>query len=507
MLLEFYYFFRDFGQHSAARCSEILSCVIITHCNEIVVTLQSEISRCIMNSSKDTDRLYELKQLPVGKLLWKYSLPAIVGIVVMSLYNIVDRIFIGQGVGPDAIAGLAITFPVMNLTSAIGMLIGVGAASRVSIVLGQNNKEMAFKILGNSIIMTLVLGACYITFFAIFMDDILRLFGASERTLPYAHDFMMYILPGMLMMNLCYSYNNIMRASGYPTRAMITMIIGAGLNVILAPIFIFALKWGIKGAAIASDISMGISAAFVMLHFMSAKSEIHFKKGIYRLEKTILLSIISIGAAPFLINCAGCAINAIVNNMLFKHGGDSAVASMGIFTTYTQLLVMVVIGICQGMQPIVGYNYGARQFNRLRRTYFLAVGASTVLCTLGSILSLSFPQYIAMAFTVDGDLIKAIVKSLSITTLVFWGVGFQVVSTNFFQSLGMAKKSIFLSLTRQIIFLIPLLFILPPHFGLDGVWAAFPSADALAIVITAIMIFKQFRILKRMEISPETTTI
>lgn len=439
--------------------------------------------------------------MPVERLLWNYSMPAIVGIVVMSLYNIVDRIFIGQGVGPDAIAGLAITFPVMNLATALGMLIGAGSVARISIVLGQGNKDMAFKILGNSIIMTVVLGICYITIFAIFMDDILLLFGASERTLPYARDFMMYILPGMLLMNLCYSYNNIMRGSGYPTRAMVTMFIGAGLNVILAPIFIFVCEWGIKGAAIASDISMGVSAAFVMAHFMSKKSEIHFKRGIYKLEKSIILSIVSIGAAPFLINCAGCAINAIVNNMLFKYGGDSAVAAMGIFTTYSQLLVMVVIGICQGMQPIVGFNYGARRFDRLRRTYFLAVVSASVVCVLGTILSLSCPQYIARAFTVDAELVRAIVESLTITTIMFWGVGFQIVSTNFFQSLGMAKKSIFLSLTRQIIFLIPLLLLFPPHFGLTGVWAAFPVADALAIIITVVMILHQFRALRRMEVA------
>ena len=447
------------------------------------------------------DRLYELKNLPVRKLLWKYSLPAIVGVVVMSLYNIIDRIFIGQGVGPDAIAGLAVTFPVMNLATALGMLIGAGSAARVSIVLGQDNKPMAFKILGNSIVMTVVLGICYITFFAIFMDDILILFGASERTLPYAHDFMMYILPGMLFMNICYSYNNVMRASGYPTRAMVTMFIGAGLNLVLAPIFIFWLDWGIKGAAIASDISMITSAAFVMMHFMSSKSEIHFKKGIYRLEKPILVAIVSIGAAPFLINCAGCVINAIVNNMLFKYGGDAAVAAMGIFTTYTQLLVMVVIGICQGMQPIIGFNYGARRFDRLRHTYYLSVSWASVVCVLGSVLSLAMPQYIARAFTTDAGLIAATVQGLTITTLMFWGVGFQIVSTNFFQSLGLAGKSIFLSLTRQIIFLIPLLILLPPHYNLSGVWSAFPVADALAIFVTLLLILHQFRALKRMEIA------
>ena len=452
-----------------------------------------------MERRENIDRIGELKYLSVGKLLWKYSLPAIVGTVVMSLYNIIDRVFIGQGVGPDAIAGLAITFPVMNLASALGMLIGVGSSSRVSIVLGQGNKDMAFKILGNSIIMTVVLGLCYITAFAVFMEDILVLFGASEKTLPYAYDFMMYILPGMLFMNLCYSYNNVMRASGYPTRAMVTMFIGAGLNVILAPIFIFVLDWGIKGAAIASDISMLVSAAFVMAHFMSRNSELHFKRGIYRLEKSILLSVVSIGAAPFLINCAGCAINAIVNNMLYRHGGDSSVAAMGIFTTYTQLLVTVVIGICQGMQPIVGFNYGARLFGRLRRTYYLAVAAGSAVCVAGTLFSLAFPHYIAMAFTTDGALINVTSNGLSVAMLMFWGVGFQIVSTNFFQSLGMAAKSIFLSLTRQIIFLIPLLLLLPPCFGLKGVWSAFPASDALAILVTVVLIMREFGKLRRME--------
>ena len=458
-----------------------------------------------MESRENIDRLNELKYLSVGKLLWKYSLPAIVGTVVMSLYNIIDRIFIGQGVGPDAIAGLAITFPVMNLASALGMLIGVGSSTRISIVLGQGNKEMAFKVLGNSIIMTIVLGLCYIMVFAVFMKDILILFGASERTLPYAYDFMMYILPGMLFMNLCYSYNNVMRASGYPTRAMVTMFIGAGLNIILAPIFIFIFDWGIKGAAIASDISMLVSAAFVMLHFMSGKSEIHFKHGIYQLKESILVSVVSIGAAPFLINCAGCAINAIVNNMLYKYGGDSSVAAMGIFTTYTQLLVTVVIGICQGMQPIIGYNYGAMLFGRLRRTYYLAAVAASAVCLLGAMVSLICPQYIARAFTSDNELITATSNGLTIATMMFWGVGFQIVSTNFFQSLGMAAKSIFLSLTRQIIFLIPLLFLLSPHWGLSGVWAAFPISDALAIIVSAILVIYEFRSLRRMELTENKT--
>lgn len=451
---------------------------------------------------KDNDcnnKLYELENAPVGKLLWKYSLPAIVGIVVMSLYNVVDRIFIGQGVGPDAIAGLAITFPVMNLTTALGVLIGGGAAARTSIVLGSGDKTRAFKILGNSLVMTLVLGVSYLTVFAIFMDDILLLFGASHETLPYAHDFMLYIMPGLLATNLCYSFNNIMRSSGYPTKAMITMFIGAGMNVILAPIFIFALGWGIKGAAIATDISMFVSMIFVMVHFFSSKNEVYFKRGIFKLDKQILASIMSIGAAPFFVNIAGCVINAIVNNSLYRYGGDFAVASMGIFTTYTQLIVVVVIGICQGMQPIVGYNFGAKRFDRLLKTYWLSVLAASVASCLGAAFSQLYPYGIARAFSSDAELVNATVKSLTITTSLFWFVGFQIVSTNFFQSLGFAGKSIFLSLTRQVLFLIPLLFTLPHWFGLDGVWASFPCSDAIATIVTAIMLVVQLRQIKKLQ--------
>lgn len=452
---------------------------------------------------EQNNKLYELENAPVGRLLWKYSLPAIVGILVMSLYNVVDRIFIGQGVGPDAIAGLAITFPVMNLTTALGVLIGGGAAARTSIVLGSGNKPRAFMILGNSLVMTLLFGIAYLTVFAIFMDDILLLFGASHKTLPYAHDFMLYIMPGLLATNLCYSFNNIMRSSGYPTKAMITMFIGAGMNVILAPIFIFVLGWGIKGAAIATDISMTVSMSFVMAHFFSKKHEVHFKKGIFKLDRQILGSIMSIGAAPFIVNVAGCVINAIVNNSLYRYGGDFAVASMGIFTTFTQLIVVVIIGVCQGMQPIVGYNFGARRFDRLKHTYWLSVGSATVLCCIGTMLAQFYPFGIARAFSSDSALIESTVKSLTITTTMFWFVGFQIVSTNFFQSLGYASKSIFLSLTRQVIFLIPLLFTLPHKFGLDGVWAAFPCADFIAVVVTAIMLSVQFRQLNKLAAQPK----
>ena len=437
--------------------------------------------------------IYLLGNESVGKLLWQYSIPAIVGIVVMSLYNIVDRIFIGQGVGSDAIAGLAITFPVMNLSTAVGTLIGAGAGARISIVLGQNDHRKAELILGNSLVLTLLFGIVYITIFAIFLDDILMLFGASETTLPYAHEFLAYIMPGMLITNLCFSFNNIMRASGYPTRAMVTMFIGAGLNVILAPIFIFWLEWGIKGAAIATDIAMTISMLFVMSHFFSKKSELHFKPGIYRLRWTIFTSITAIGAAPFMVNMAGSAVNGLVNNLLYQHGGDSAVGAMGILMTYAQLLVMVVIGITQGMQPIVGFNYGAQKFHRLKKAYWLSVIAASVVTILGTLVAQLFPHIIARAFTTDADLIANTSTALRTCMIVFWAVGFQIVSTNMFQSLGMAGKSIFLSLTRQILFLMPLIYILSNMFDLKGVWYAYSLSDLVATVVTLIMIVIQMR--------------
>lgn len=450
----------------------------------------------IMKGNKNN--IYQLGNEPVGKLLWQYSLPAIVGIVVMSLYNIVDRIFIGQGVGSDAIAGLAITFPVMNLSTAVGTLIGAGAAARISIVLGQNDKRKAELILGNSLVLTLLFGITYITLFAIFLDDILRLFGASDITLPYAHDFMAYILPGMLMSNLCFSFNNIMRASGYPTRAMVTMFIGAGLNVILAPTFIFGLNWGIKGAAIATDIAMTISMLFVMSHFFSKKSELHFKPGIYRLRWHIFTAITAIGAAPFVVNMAGSAVNGIVNNQLQQYGGDTAVGALGILMTYAQLLVMIVIGITQGMQPIIGFNYGAGKYNRLKKAYWLSVAAASAVMFIGFLGAQLVPHWIARAFTTDSELIANTSVALRIGTAVFWAVGFQIVSTNYFQSLGLAGKSIFLSLTRQILFLMPLIYIFSHAFGLNGIWAAYSTSDFIATLVTAIMMIFQLKKLNRL---------
>lgn len=427
----------------------------------------------------------------VGRLLWDYSIPAVVGMLVMSLYNVIDRIFIGQGVGPEAIAGLAITFPVMNISAAIGVLIGAGSSAKVSIMLGAKNLRGAEMTLGNSLTLIIVNACVYLTLMRVFLDDILIAFGASPASLPYAHDFMAWILPGMLIMNIGFSLNNVMRASGYPVKAMTTMFIGAGCNLILAPLFIFGLQMGIKGAAIATDISMSVFAAYVLLHFANRRSTLHFTRGSFRLRSSIVWGIVGIGAAPALVNLASCFINIIINKNLYLHGGDNAVAAAGIFTTYTSLLCMAVVGLCQGMQPIVGYNYGAGLLHRLKHAYRLTVVWATVIVSAGALFGLIFPHLIGRAFTADRILIDVTSRAFSIAMLCFFVVGFQIVSTTFFQSIGKIGQSIFLSLTRQVLFLIPLLLILSGRFGLEGIWMSFPISDTLATIVTAVMIIVQ----------------
>lgn len=445
----------------------------------------------------NADRLKELGTASIWRMLLKYSLPAVVGTVVMSIYNIIDSIVIGHAIDdPNVVSGIAVTFPVMNLATALGMLIGAGSATRVSIVMGQDDKRMAEVILGNSVQLTVLIGLAYITVFAVFLTPILKMFGASPNSLPYAREFLMWVLPGMVLMNLTFSYNNVMRATGYPGKAMYTNLIGAGLNMILAPLFLFGFKWGIKGAAIATDISMLVTAFFVMSHFFKKESELHFVRGTFKFNWPVIKSILYIGMAPFLINVAGSMINAIVNNSLLKYGGDNAIASVVVFNRFVTIFVMVVIGICQGMQPILGYNYGSGRFDRLFKTLWLAAGSAVVVTTIGSLLGAFNPRVIASMFMRDETQIQCAVNCIRITTVTFWMVGFQIVGTNFFQSLGMAGKAVFLSLTRQIIFMIPLLLILPPHFGLDGVWCCYPISDLAATLVTTSMLIWQIRKIK-----------
>lgn len=454
-----------------------------------------------MKSGDSTNRIQELATGKISHLLLKYSLPAVVGTVVTALYNIIDSIVIGHAIDdPNVVSGIAVTFPVMTLVTAFGTLIGIGCSTRISIVLGQKDMKAAQQILGNSVVLTLLVGLFYVTVFESFLEPILMMFGASPNSLPYAKEFLTWVMPGMVMMNMTFSYNNVMRATGYPGKAMFTNIIGAVLNAILAPLFLFCFKWGIRGAAIATDISMLVTAFFVMKHFFRKDSALHFVRGTFRLHWNVVRSIIYIGMSPFLINVAGASINAIVNTSLLKYGGDNAIAAVVVFNRYVTIFVFIVIGICQGMQPIIGYNYGAGNHSRLFRTLTLACISATVVTTAAAIIGAVAPRPIAAMFMQDPTQIECAVNCLHITTVSFWIVGFQIVSTNFFQSLGMATKSIFLSLTRQIIFMVPMLIILPPHYGLDGVWASFPIADVIASIVTGCMLFWQLRRIKERSI-------
>lgn len=446
----------------------------------------------------DQNRLQELATAPVGKMLLKYSLPAVIGTVVMAIYNMIDSVVIGHAIpDPNVVSGIAVTFPVMNLATALGMLIGAGAATRTSIVLGQKDIRQGEYILGNSVQLTIIIGIVYATCFAIFIEPLITMFGGSPNSMPYAKEFLLWVLPGMVLINLTFSYNNVMRASGYPRKAMFTSLLGAVMNAILAPIFLFVFHWGIRGAALATDISMFITAIFVMSHFFSKKSDLRFKRGIFKFRWNVIKSILYIGMAPFLINIAGAGINAIVNNSLLERGGDDAIAAVVVFNRYVTLFIFIVIGICQGMQPLLGYNFGARKFDRLFKTLKLAALVALSITTVGSIVGQLFPRAIAGMFMTDPDQINVAVNCLKITTLGFWMVGFQTVATNFFQSLGMAGKAIFLSLTRQVIFMIPMLMILPGIFGLNGVWSCFPVCDVLATIVATLMLIWQIKHIRR----------
>lgn len=429
----------------------------------------------------------------IGKLIWTYSLPAIVGTVVMSLYNIVDRIFIGQGVGPLAISGLALTFPFMILLMAFGMLVGAGSATRISITLGENNKEKAEKILANALILTFIISGTVVIISYIFMSDVLRLLGGTPKTIRYAEDFMRIIIPGGIFSALSFGFNNIMRASGHPKKAMYTMIICAIINAVLDPIFIFGFHWGIQGAAIATNISYIVGTVWVLTHFLKPTSNIRFYRKNFKLEKNIILSIISIGMSPFSIQLATCFVVVLVNTTLLHYGGDLAIGAFGIINSVITLIIMFIIGLNQGTQPIVGYNYGAKRYGRMFKTLRYAIIIATCMTTIGFIIGTFLPSAVVALFTHDVELQVIASKALKISVMLFPIIGSQVVITNFFQSIGKAKISIFLSLTRQFLFLIPCLLILPPMFGLTGTWSAMPVSDGLSSIVAYFTIYFYIR--------------
>ena len=443
------------------------------------------------------DRTKELETKPIGQLLWIYALPAVISQIIASIYNIVDRIFIGHGVGALAIAGLAITFPLMNIIHAFGSLIGVGSAARMSIVLGKKDKEWAENILGNSLIFTFILSGLVVLFCYLFLDRILLLFGATAETVAYAREYMIYILPGMFLITVTFNLTGLIRASGYPTKAMLIMAGGAIFNIILDPIFIFALGLGIKGAAIASTISIFAMALVSVLHFVQPTSFIRFKSHAWKLKGYIFKNITLIGMSPFLMNLAAAGVVGILNSQLLRYGGDYAVGAYGICNTYGNFLVLMIIGVCQGMQPIAGYNYGAGHGDRLKHVYGLTMWICVAIGLLGSMVSCLVPGSMMRVFTTDRHMIELGRVALRYSMVMFPLIGFTIVNSNFFQSIDKPWVAITTSLSRQVIFLIPMSILIPLLFihlgwtGLNGVWISLTISDVLGAVLAAILLFSQ----------------
>ena len=451
----------------------------------------------------ETSATLLLRTEPIGKLLLRYSLPAIAAMVVFSLYNIIDSIFIGHGVGPLAISGLAITFPVMNLTFALVLLVGIGGASICSIRLGQQDIDGATRVLGNVLLLGLINGVTFGLLSQLVLDPVLTAFGASEHTLPYARDFMQIILYGLPVTCTMFGLNHVMRATGYPQKAMLSAVLTVGMNVILAPIFIFWLELGIRGAAVATVLSQCVGMVWVLSHFRNPNSTVHFRRGTFRLRRKIVSSIFSIGMSPFLLNVCACLVTVLINIGLKQYGGDMAIGAFGILNRILILFVMLVMGLTQGMQPIVGYNYGAQQFERVKQTLKYGVITGGLITTAGFLAGQFTPEIVARMFTNDAGLISLSVEGMHLATLVFPLVGIQIVVGNFFQSIGKAKLSIFLSLTRQLLFLAPCLLILPRFFGLNGIWISLPVSDSLSFVASMGVLYMFLREMRRAHHSRE----
>ena len=439
----------------------------------------------------------QLGTQPVGKLLMQYALPAIVAMVASSLYNMVDSIFIGQGVGPMAISGLAITFPFMNLSGAIGACIGVGASTYLSVKLGQKDYSKALKILGTSTLLKIITGIVFGALCLIFLDPILRFFGATDNTIPYARDYMQIILLGNVFTHLYFGMNALLRAASKPRHAMYATIFTVVLNTLLDPLFIYTFGMGIRGAAVATVLSQTTAMCWQIWIFSNPKELLHYKRGIFKLDLGIIKNILAIGVSPLSMNACACIVVIFINTALVRHGGDLSVGAYGIANRIGFIFFMVVMGINQGMQPIAGYNYGAEQYDRMLRVLNYSMAAATCIMTVGWLVGELMPKACARLFTTDEQLIDIAARGIRINMILFPMIGSQAVITNFFQSIGMAKISIFLSLSRQMIYLLPLLVILPPLMGVDGVWWALPISDALAFVTTWIIMIRYMRNFKR----------
>lgn len=440
-----------------------------------------------------TQNTQELRDENIGRLLAAYSIPAIAAMAVTSLYNVIDSIFIGHGIGPLALSALAVCFPLMNLIAAVSLLVAVGGATVCSIELGKGNRDLAEKVLGHVLVLGLLLGLAFAALFQIFLDPLLALFGASAETMPLARRYMRVIILGMPTGYTMLGLNYIMRASGYPARSMLTAMLSVAVNVALAPLFIFGFRWSMEGAGLATVLAQIGSLIWLVLHFVNPKHTIHFQAGIYRPRADVIKRILTIGMPPFAMNLCACLVVIVINHSLYRHGGDMAIGAYGIINRLLMLGAMIVMGLTQGMQPIIGFNYGARRPDRVRRTLLYGLVIATCITGGGFLSAQLRPDLLAALFTTDTALTRLTVPGLRICTGAWLLLGSQIVITNYFQAIGMAGTSMFLSLTRQLIYLLPAMLILPRHFGLDGVWASMPLSDSLAFLTAWIMLFVKSR--------------
>ncbi|HHU25267.1 MAG TPA: MATE family efflux transporter [Bacteroidales bacterium] len=455
---------------------------------------------------KFTSNPTELGQEKVGKLLLRYALPSIIAMTASSIYHITDSIFIGHGVGALALSGLAITFPLMNLAAAFGSLVGAGAATLLSIRLGQKDYDSANTILGNALTLNVLIGLSFSVLSFIFLDPILYFFGASGVTLPYARDFMEIILLGNVITHIYFGLNAMLRSSGRPEKSMFATVATMVINLILNPLFIFGFQWGIKGSAWATVISQTVMLVWQLKFFSNKSGFIYLQKKTLKLQKKIVTDALSIGMSPFLMNAVSCLIVIVINQGLLRTGGDLAVGAYGIVNRIAYLFVMVVLGLNQGMQPIAGYNFGARLYKRVNEVLKITTILATGVTTFGFLFANLFPEAFASMFTNDKELIDLSVNGLRIVFLSYPIIGFQMVTANFFQSIGMVGKAIFMSLSRQLLFLLPCLLIFPRIWGIDGVWYSMPASDLISSIVAAILLVQHFRQFKHKEQEEENVT-
>jgi putative MATE family efflux protein len=452
----------------------------------------------MIQSAANSDRARRMGEGSIPRLLLSFSVPAIVGMMVNALYNVVDRIFIGRGVGPLGIAGATVGFPIMLVLMAFGMLVGMGGAALISIRLGEGKKEEAARILGNSFILLILVSAVLTILGLIFLEPLLRSFGASETILPYARQYVSIILAGSMFMGIGFGMNNFIRAEGNPRIAMATMLIGAVLNIILDPIFIFALNMGIRGAALATILSQAVAAAWVLSYFLGKRSSLPLRGANLRLDPRILRAIVAIGSPPFVMQLAASVLNAILNNQLQRYGGDLAISAMGIMYGIVMFMFMPIFGLNQGAQPIIGFNYGARKYDRVKKTLVLAIVTATAIVMVGFFVTRFFPGALIRLFSGDNpELVDLGSRAMRMFLLMMPVIGFQIVSANYFQAVGKPRPAMILSLSRQVLILIPALLILPRFFGLDGVFIAGPVADLTSAILTGTWLLFELRSLGR----------